>query len=467
MNLRLFRPLVPVLCAALLLSACTPGSPTPTVPPSQTAVPATTGPTPTVTPTAFPPIGVDPAALRGVSLQAWHAFTGGAYDVFTSQVERFNASNEWGIAVTPTGYGDYPTLFEAVNSAIDGAGATPDLAAALPEQTLAWNSSGIVVDLSPYLADPAWSLGGDGGADFPPVFWAQDALDGKQLGLPALRSARYLFYNQTWAGELGFDNPPTTAEAFRQQACAANASFRSNADLQDDGYGGWIVDPDWQTTYSWLLAFGGGVADGNSYTFRTDPNLATLQFLKSLYDDNCAWISTDATPYDAFARRSALFVSGDLAEAAMAAESMSRLKNADEWTLIPFPGPEGRVLVTYGPSYSVLKSTPEKQLASWLFVRWLLSPENQSQWVEASGLLPLRESMVDQTGSHRQASPQWRAAVADLSLAQGVPQLASWRTIRYVLEDGTRVIFQTDLPVEQIPTILTEMDTTAKEFNGP
>jgi len=407
---------------------------------------------------------VDPAALRGVSLQVWHAFAGGAYGVFANQVAQFNAVNEWGIVVTQTGYGDYVTLFDAVNAALESGG-TPDLVAALPEQTLSWDASASVVELSPYLGDPAWGPGSDVIADFPPVFWAQDNLDGKQLGVPAQRSARFLFYNKTWAHELGFDSPPATADEFRQQACAANASFRTDASPQNDGYGGWIVDTDWQTTYSWLLAFGGGVVDGNAYGFRTDPNLAALQFLKGLFDDHCAWLSTEPTPFDSFAGRSALFVSCDLAEVPMANESMSRLNNTDEWTLVPFPGTTGSVLVTYGPSYSVLKSTPEKQLASWLFARWLLSLENQAQWVEATGLFPLLNSVLDMIGPYRTASPQWDAAVGNLSLAQGVPQLASWRKVRYVLEDGTKVIFQTNIPVDQIPSVLTEMDSTAKEIS--
>jgi ABC-type glycerol-3-phosphate transport system substrate-binding protein len=407
---------------------------------------------------------VDPAALRGLSLQVWHAFSGESDGVFVDQVARFNAVNEWGIIVTQTGYGDYTTLFDAVNIALDSGG-TPDLVAALPEQTLSWDASASVVDLTPYLGDPAWSLGSDVIAAIPPVFWAQENLNGKQLGVPAQRSARFLFYNKTWAHELGFDSPPATADEFRQQACAANASFRLDADLQNDGYGGWIVDTDWQTTYSWLLAFGGGVVDGNAYGFHTDPNLAALQFLKGLYDDHCAWLSTEPTPFDSFARRSTLFVSGDLAEVPMANESISRLNNADEWTLVPFPGTGGSVLVTYGPSYSVLKSTPEKQLAAWLFARWLLSPENQAQWVEATGLFPLFHSVLDIIGPYRTDSPQWDAAIGYLSLAQGVPQLASWRKVRYVLEDGTNVIFQTNIPVDQIPSILTEMDSTAKEIN--
>ena len=69
-------------------------------------------------------------------------------------------------------------------------------------------------------------------------------------GGPAQRSARVIFYNQTWARELGFNAPPSTADDFREQACKANASFRSNEDPKDDALGGWLVD-----YFSWEWCF--------------------------------------------------------------------------------------------------------------------------------------------------------------------------------------------------------------------
>jgi ABC-type glycerol-3-phosphate transport system substrate-binding protein len=101
-----------------------------------------------------------------------------------------------------------------------------------------------------------------------------------------------------------------------------------------------------------------------------------------------------------------------------------------------------------------------------LFARWLLSPENQAQWVEATGLFPLRTSLLDIVGPYRAAFPQWDAAVGDLSLAQGVPPLASWRKVRYVLEDGMTVIFQMNTPVDQLPSVLAEMDAMAEELSN-
>jgi len=469
--MRLTRLLALSLLVTLAFSACGTGTPiSATSPATNTATnqpvfteTASPSPAPSLTPTPLPTVAVDPAALRGVNIQVWQAFAGPAAELFTSQAAQFNASNPWGIVVNPGSYGDYPSLFDAMNAALD-ANKAPDLVAALPEQTLAWEAPGKVVDLQTYLADPQWGMGAEAIADIPSIFLAQDNINGKQLGIPAERSARFIFYNQTWAHELGFANPPRTADEFRLQACAANASFQKDTDPKNDGYGGWIVDTNWQTTYSWLLAFGGGVTDGSTYGLRTDPNLAALKFIKGLFNSHCAWISTEPTPFDSFARRSALFISGDLAELQTEMESMRRLKNSDEWTVLPFPSSQENVLVAYGPSYSIMKSTPEKQLAAWLFARWLLSPESQAQWVEQTGLFPLRHSVLDMIGPYLLASPQWGAANMTLSQAQNVPQMASWRKVRYVLEDGMTVLFQENLTLDKLSALLEEMDSTVQEI---
>lgn len=233
-------------------------------------------------------------------------------------------------------------------------------------------------------------------------------------------------------------------------------------------YGGWIIDTDWQTSYSWLLGFDGGVTSGNGYGFRIDPNLKALQFLKSLYADHCAWLPQEPASFnvfDPFSRRLALFVSADLSQISQAAAAMAGAKKADEWQLLPYPGSQRAVVTAYGPSWTVLKSTPEKQLAAWVFARWLLSPENQAEWVKATGLLPLRTSALDKLAAYKAAFPWWGQAVASLGSAEIVPQMASWRKVKYVLEDGLTTMFMTDTPLARLPALLEELDSTAQEMN--
>ncbi len=464
MHILPLRSIAPLMLGVLLLSACIEKPSAPTATASPPGATRTEGPTPTAAATPIPPIQIDPASLRGVEIQLWDAFAGSSSDAFATQVAQFNSSNQWGIVVTPTDYGDYTSLFEAVNAGL-ASGTGPELVVALPEQELAWDASQSIVDLTRYVGDPVWGLKSGASSDFPAAFWTQDVVDSRRIGLPAQRSARFLFYNETWARQLGFDHPPATSDEFRQQACAANASLRSGSNPQVYGYGGWIVDTTWQTTLSWMQAFSGGVLAGTTYHFQSDQNLAALQFLKKLYDDHCAWISTGPNVYDPFANRLALFVSGDLAEVPQVIESLSRLKNSDEWTVIPFPGPQTSALVGYGPSYSLLTSTPEKQLAAWLFVRWVLSTENQVQWVEATGSLPLLNSAVNALGDYQSKQPQWAAAVEAMPKIQEPPPLASWRQVRYVLEDGVQSIFRTNVSVDQIPAVLAEIDAMAEELS--
>ena len=466
---RLFRLASLALLASFVLTACGPAPSTstpasPSTPGLLTGTPADAS-TPTATPTPAPQIGVAPDALRGIHIQVWHAFTGPAANVFTNQLAQFNTLNPWGIVVYQTAYGDYSTLFEVVDSALTSTH-RPDLVVALPEQALTWEAKGAVVDLNPYLYDPAWGLTANEIADVPATFWTQDQVNSQRLGAPAQRSARFLFYNQTWARELGFSLPPVSVEEFRQQACAANQSKRQDVDPGNDGKGGWIVDTQPDTMLSWLLAFGGGVVKDREIHFATPDNQSALEFLKGLYDEHCAWISTEPNPYESFAHRSALFVTGDLAEAPLLTQTLARLGNNDEWTVLPFPGLNGAVLVASGPSYTLLQSTPEKQLAAWLFVRWLLSAENQAKWVEATGLLPLRFSALDSLGEYLAGHPQWGIAVGYIPEAQAKPQLAAWRQAGYILGDGSAYIFRTNQAVEKISSILDEMDATVEELSG-
>ena len=62
--------------------------------------------------------------------------------------------------------------------------------------------------------------------------------------------------------------------------------------------------------------------------------------------------------------------------------------------------------------------------------------------------------------------PQWQAAADSLASLEPVPQLASWRKVRYLLEDGLKYIFQVNLSPDQLPVVLDEIQAMADEFSG-
>jgi ABC-type glycerol-3-phosphate transport system substrate-binding protein len=344
----------------------------------------------------------------------------------------------------------------------------PQLVIGFPEHALEWQEH--VVDLTPYVSDPVYGLSSLDISDFPSVIWAQDEVDGVRFGVPAQRTARFLLYNQSWARELGFASPPATAAEFEQQACAAHEALGSDADPNNDALGGWLIDTHAMTPLSWMIAFGGGAQEAKGYRFLTPGNIAAFRFVKSLQQKNCAWVaSLDLPVYDRFAARQALFTTASLEDLPDQMRAFSAANNTDEWTVLKFPGEERDALVVYGSSFIMFESDDVTQLASWLFMRWMLSAENQARWVQSTGLFPLRNSVLPLVADYSASHAHWVDAVELLSEAETTPQLASWRRVRVMLEDGFRDMFDTirhpDLTEGHVPLILKQMDDTAEDLN--
>lgn len=427
---------------------------------------STTLPTSTkyVTPTPQDVIGVDTSALVGLEIEIWHAWGSPQKELLEAQIADFNRRNLWNITVNSRPFADWISLYEAVNQAAES-NELPELVVTLPEYALAWDTEGIVVDLADYTDHPKWGFTADEIADIPQAFWEQDQVSEKRLGLPAERSTRLLFYNARWGRELGFESGPDNELEFQAQACAANMQFRSDSVLSNDGYGGWIVDADPQSALSWLYSFGGSAVDGNSYGFVTDENTAAMAYLKKLFDDSCAWIYTGLDPYVPLPDRTALFIAGDLSELADQEYAFTLAENSDDWEVIPFPGDDRRTILVYGPSFTVMEDSPEKQLAAWLFARSMLKPEIQTQWTKATGMLPLRKSSMNFLKSYAISHPQWAQAVALLGLAELQPKMASWRTVKYTLGDGLYSIFRLNIPASDVPSVLEQIQETAEDLD--
>jgi len=458
-----------LFCAALffvlLFSACTP---------SITSVTGTPRPgaTENVSVKATPiravsSLGVNKEALRGAQVKVWHPWFGAEASLFESQVAEFNKLNEWGIVVSVESKQNYGELYQQTTDALEDS-SNPQIVIALPEHALEWQQN--VVNLNTYLLDPEYGFTALEISDFANAVWLQDEVDGTRYGLPAQRTARFILYNETWARELGFDSPPRSSTEFEIQACAAHTALGKDADTRNDALGGWLIDANATTALSWMLAFDGGVQEERGYRFLAPGNVAAFKYLKVLQQKGCAWVpSPDLPVYDRFVARQALFATAGLEELPDQARVFLTSGSKDGWTLLAFPGAEREALVVYGSSFVMFQSDDVTQLASWLFMRWMLSPENQARWVQSTGLFPLRSSTMDLLGDYAIAHPQWAEGVKLLSNGETIPRLASWRLVRVMLGDGFADMFDVirhpDLTDGQVPIILKQMEDTAAELN--
>ena len=446
-----------LLAATLLGSGC---AATPTAVRSAEPPPRAVTATPTPPQTVRTSLGVDESDLQGRTIEVWHPWFGVEAEFFEALLEEFNESNSWGITASATGQINFSFLYENVTTALPTT-RRPDVVIALPEHALAWDAEGLVADLGPYVDDAAY---GTEPGDFQILFWNQDLAAGKRVGLPAQRSARFLLWNQSFAQQLGLKGPPLTSTAFEQQACAANRSMKSDASPANDGMGGWLVDTDTWTAYAWLLAFQGAVLESDDYRFLTPNNIAALTFVKGLQEKGCAWgprAGNDARV--AFAERRAFAVAASLEDLPEQARAFAQAGSSDEWIAIAFPGDE--VVPVYGSSYVLFSSTPEQQLAGWLLMRWLTEPEQDARWVETTHLFPLRHSTIDLLGDYRDSHPQWGQVVDLLPNSYLQPQLASWRTVKVMLEDGFACLFSEVPLCQQPPVVLAQMESAARELS--
>jgi multiple sugar transport system substrate-binding protein len=440
-----------------------------------TAASSTPRPSPTLTLQPTSAITIKPEELRGALIRFWHPWSGSLGRVTERLVQEFNLTNSWGILVTAVPYAGYDVLASSLETSFQTP-AAPQVTLGYLHQSLAWDKSHNLVDLLPYVNDPQWGLTSTEQADFYPLFWSQDVIDGRRLGIPAFRSGQLLLYNQSWAKELGFDQPPADPDQFMQQACAGASANQRDALPDNNATGGWIISTDYSTILSWIYAFGGEVLKSpepglsqSVYQFDTPQNEETFTFLRAAYQNSCAWLPENGNPENEFARRMGLFSTASLLDLPYQEEAFRSANNQDQWTVLAFPSPELHpAFDAYGPSYVLLPASSQQQLAAWLFVRWLAAPQQQARLVEASGALPVRQAALESLKTYSADHPQWAAAVKLIPEARSEPPIQSWGQARFALGDAGTQLFRSYFTIEQVPTLLSYLDAFVSELHlGP
>lgn len=461
--MKIIKILFPIiLCIGSLLAGCVGPSTTG----SEKFTPITSASTATeIPPTPTPTIKVDPANLKGIDIVFMYPWSGNVQILMESLVDEFNTNNEWGIHITTNAPGSASALTQAVSLDLQNF-APPDVIAAPIDYLLRLNQTEqIVTNLTPYVNSPEWGLTADDISYYSDIIWQQDVVDGFRYGIPAQRTAKVLFYNKTWADELGFTELPTTPEIFEQQVCEVSGKMKLDGTTANDGMGGWLIDYDGMTVASWLQAFGSDYSNGNSILFNNYNTISALKYLRGLQANDCAWLSSKPAPYDYFAKRQTLVYVADLEDLYQQTAAQTLAASTDEWMALPFPSKDGQFILAQGPSYAVLSTTETKKLAAWLFVRWMSNVDHQGKIVKASGSLPLGNKSVQYAIELEDSLPQW-AQVADMiDLVKVPPSIAGWRNAEMVMEDASWQLFRTDFPMEQIPDLVKMMDQTYSELN--
>jgi multiple sugar transport system substrate-binding protein/sn-glycerol 3-phosphate transport system substrate-binding protein len=436
--------------------------------PATAAPKATTAPKPSTTPSLPPELKADPKDLKGIQLRFYHAWTGAQAQQAADLVNQFNQSNSWGIHVQVTATQSVRTLFDLVKQDINST-EPPDVVAAPLEDLLALQRDyKPFVDLNTYVSYPGLGLSADQVADFLPVLWSANQSKNFRIGVPAFGSLRVLFYNSSWAKELGIPNPPVTPDDFAGQTCVGAAKDKT-------GLGGWVIDATPETALSWYYAFGGTPLPASTtapYQFNNPQGLQMVTYLRGLFDKSCIWTGKQPQPYDYFAARQTLLLTSNLEDVIPLTAAMQRAKNRDTWLPLAFPTSGKPFNIISSQSYAIVKTDAKQQLAAWLFIQWLSDPQRQATMAATNGAIPAGKAAYEQMSAFRKQYPQWEQGYKLVENAVSTPPDAGWHEVRMILQDAIYLLLQpvvrTDAPpMSQILNYtLTELDKTIQDIEA-
>jgi ABC-type glycerol-3-phosphate transport system substrate-binding protein len=407
--------------------------------------------------------------LKGVRIRFWHSWTGETAEAIEALEARFNGTNPWSLWVEARQVSSYADIYTAVSDAGSRADGDPlpDVVAGYPEMAEQANSGAAnIADLAPYISDPTWGLSAAEQADSIEGLWEANRAGDRKLGIPILPEGRVLFYNNTWAEELGFASPPASTGDFRAQSCAGNQANGEDVTTLNNGTGGWLIDSDPLTVASWITAFQGNLVPGpqGQYSFANPETEAAFTYLRGLAFESCIWTGRLPEPLTYFATRHALLISASTGDIPFQARALARARSRDEWTVLPYPGEAGqRVMLVSGPSLQMVSSDPVRQLAAWLFIRWMNQPENQAELVLASGGLPVRQSTISLLDDYAAQYPQWKASLDLLPEAVNAPNAAAWGLASGILNDAYQQIYLPEPTPEPISDLLRRLEETIQE----
>jgi len=405
---------------------------------------------------------VDPT---GQTITFWHVWgTGLPGETMTAIVDDFNATNEWGITVNAQDQGKYNDLEDALNVAIQS-GDLPDVVTGYTNAMANWYSVDSIVDLKPFMTDEYFGLTDEeNAAFFEGSMVGGQAPDGSQFCFPISQSANVLFYNSQWAQELGFDSAPATLGELKDQACAAAEADNTDDNPDNDGMGGIVLYAGASNVASYVFANGGNMlnAAGDGYDFTDQTVVDTAVFFKEAYDEGCGF-QTESYPNPEFASRKALFTmssTAGLPYQVAAFEEEDAIK--DDWTIIEFPGVDGGKSVNlFGQYVAITNTNPEREMAAWVFLKYLTSPEVQAKWIEGSAYYPARNDVVPLIGDYIDANPIWSIGLSFLDSGKAEPAWASWTQVRRDVGDSFAAILQGS--EDDIPATLEALNVTAQE----
>jgi ABC-type glycerol-3-phosphate transport system substrate-binding protein len=376
------------------------------------------------------PAAVTQARPEGQELVLWHPFEGALRDALLAQIDEFNATNPWRLMVVPEFHGDAQQLGAELQAAVK-ADTAPDLVIRDPSDV--WALGDAVVPVQTYMDDKRFGLTPNDLKDVYPAMldMARDPKNKTLLSFPLGGEGVVLVYNADRLAAQNYFTPPTSWPLFKEICEMTTRDTTGDSRVDVFGFG---FEPRADFATAWLNSRGGSILseDGTHTIFNSDEGVRTLTTLRDTAGSGCFLRSGDQSIWD-FARGKVAMIfaqTTQLPEIFAAVEARGGFR----WGVSPVPyGRRNPTLTISGPSWVMLQSTPAKQLAAWLFIRWFAETPQAVRWSQLTGLLPLRRSAGLGLANEFATNAGLKVAFDLLAVARAQPDVPQWDAIAELL----------------------------------
>ncbi|SHK82680.1 multiple sugar transport system substrate-binding protein [Anaerocolumna jejuensis DSM 15929] len=330
---------------------------------------ATEAVTPAATEEATPEPTKEAETIQPVTIEYWHAMSGGPQDELTKLTDKFNAENGKGITVKLVNQGSYDDLSKKLMGSV-AAKTLPDMAQVYDSWII--NYLDAVVPLDDFVNSDF-----DNYDDIVESYRNESKEFGKIYTMPFNKSIQLYFYNKTEFDKLGLGAPKTWEDLKNIGKTIYDADKKPALGYDD------LAAMFWQL----VLQNGSEFIENGEVKFNNAQGIEALNFFLDMYKKGYARVAGE----DKY--MSGPFGNGDCMAYIGSSAGLSYIKtNGFELGVAPLPAGKAGAVPSAGTNLAMFAQDRNKQLAVWEYMKYLTSADATAEWSIATGYLPVRLS---------------------------------------------------------------------------
>lgn len=375
-----------------------------------------------------PVYAVDASQLEGVTITYWHHHTSDREVYLNELVTEFNETNSYQITVVPEYRGSYYNIYTQVISGLINDGELPNVVVSYPNQFAQFARYGKVHFLDEYINDQTYGITDQ--ADFYPGildYYKLPDFGDQVAGLQWVRSIELMYYNQDLLSQKSLSVPQTWDEFIN--ACKETSS---------EDVLGTMFSIDASRFATWLWSHGGELfsSDFETVRFAEQPGIDTLMVFQELIQGGYADIVNESyEDQTLFGQGKVVFTFGTSTSIPYYREVMENGVN-QAWGVTRSPAIDGyEVVDSYGAGQGIITHSPEEDLASWLFIKWLTEKEQTARFAAFTSYFPVRLSATSHISMTEALNndPVYAQAFELLPYGKPEPAIRGYDQIRIIL----------------------------------